>query len=108
MKREAENSHRQNIRRRSQSHQLLRTQHALKGLHQRRKGDGQPGIVREPAKILQGIRYALQKMRLALIEPAKSISPERLHDADVYERVVVLHERGAVDRDIGRQLIEVK
>src|ERR1039457_5187015 len=50
-------------------------------------------------QVLQGIRHALQKVRLALIESTKAISSESLHDAHVNVGVVVLHELFAVERN---------
>src|SRR6266436_4115772 len=58
--------------------QFLRGQHALEGVHQRRKGDGEPDMVKEPAEVLQRVRHALQKMSLALIETAKAVGPQCL------------------------------
>ena len=51
--------------------------------------------------------HALQEVRLALVEAAKSVCAQRLHDADVDVRVVVLHERGAIDGHEFCQTVEV-
>ena len=41
----------------------------------------------------------MKKMSFALIEAAKTVSPHRLHDADVNVRIVVLHELFACELD---------
>ena len=46
-------------------------------------------------------------MWFALVEAAKSVRAQRLHDADVDVGVVVLHERGAVDRNECSEAIEI-
>src|SRR6267143_3142558 len=80
----------------SEALQFLRGQHALEGIHQRRKGDGKPDVVKEPAEIFQGIGHTLQKMSLALIKTAKAVSAQCLQDADVNIGVVVPQEDFAV------------
>ena len=49
-------------------------------------------MVKQPAKVLQGIRHALQKMCLALIKAAKAIRAQRLHDAGINVCIIMLHE----------------
>ena len=56
-------------------------------------------VVGEPAEILKRVGNALQKMRFALIEAAKSIGAQSLHDPDINVSVVVLHERVAIERE---------
>src|ERR1700756_358400 len=99
MEREAEDPHGQGLRGRSETLQLLRCQHTLKRVHQCRKSDGQLDVMGQPTQVPQRIRNTLQKMRLALIESAKSVGAESLHDPYIDVRVVVLHERVAIDRD---------
>ena len=50
----------------------------------------------KPAQVLQRVRHALQEMRFALIESPESIRPQRLQNAHVHIRVVVLHKRFAL------------
>ncbi len=66
---------------------------------QRRQRDGQLDVVKQPAQVFQRVRHALQKMSFALIEAAKAISAQRLHDADVNVGIVVLHEHFALKLD---------
>src|SRR5229473_5892330 len=73
----------------SEALQFLRSQHTLEGVHQRRKGDGEPDVVKEPAEIFQGVGHALQKMSLALIKTAKAVGAQCLQNADVNIGVVV-------------------
>ena len=58
---------------------------------------GSLDVMSQPAQVLQRVGHALQKMRLALIKAAETIGPQRLHDADVHVRVIVLHERCAIE-----------
>src|SRR5467141_1915249 len=92
---------------RSEALQSLRGQHALEGVHQRRKGDGEPDVVKEPAEVLQRVRHALQKMSLALIETAKAVSPQCLQDADINIGVVVPQKDFAVYLDKAGKPVEI-
>src|SRR6267143_5640344 len=92
---------------RSEALQSLRGQHALEGVHQRRKGDGEPDVVKEPAEVLQRVRHALQKMSLALIEAAKAVSAQCLQDADVNIGVVVPHEGLAIYLDKAGKAVQI-
>src|SRR5882672_1701290 len=91
----------------SETLQFLRGQHALEGVHQRRKGDGEPDVVKEPAEVFQGVRHALQKMSLALIKAAKAVSAQCLHDANVNIGVVVAQEDFAVYLDKAGEAVEI-
>src|SRR5882672_2245282 len=91
----------------SEALQFLRGQHALEGVHQRRKGAGEPDVVKEPAEVFQRIRHALQKMGLALIKAAKAVSAQCLHDADVNIGIVVAQENVAVQLDEARKPVEI-
>src|SRR5882762_5977417 len=91
----------------SKALQFLRGQHAFEGVHQRRKGDGEPDVVKEPAEIFQGVGHALQKMSLALIKAAKAVSAQRLQDADVNVGVVVAQEDVAVQLDKAGKAVEI-
>src|SRR6266404_4999331 len=91
----------------SEALQFLRGQHALEGVHQRRKGDGEPDVVKEPAEIFQGVGHALQKMSLALIKTAKAVSAQCLQDADVNIGVVVPQEDFAVYLDKAGKPVEI-
>ena len=72
---------------------LVRRKHALKSIHKRRKHYRQVDVMGQPAKVLKCIGHALQEMWFALVEAAKSVRPQRLHDAHIHVGVVVLHER---------------
>src|SRR6267142_4851126 len=91
----------------SEALQFLRGQHALEGVHQRRKGDGEPDVVKEPAEVLQRVGDALQKMSLALIKAAKTIGAKRLQDADVNVGIVVAQEGVAVYLDKAGKAVEI-
>src|SRR6266481_493877 len=91
----------------SEALQFLRGQHALEGVHQRRKGDGEPDVVKEPAEVLQRVRHALQKMSLVLIETAKAVSPQCLQDADINIGVVVPQKDFAVYLDKAGKTVEI-
>src|SRR5882724_5008359 len=91
----------------SEALQLLRGQHALEGVHQRRKGDGEPDVVKEPAEIFQSVGHALQKMSLALIKAAKAVSAQCLQDADVNVGIVVAQEGVAVQLDEAGKPVEI-
>src|SRR5882672_7838031 len=91
----------------SEALQFLRGQHALEGVHQRRKGDGEPDVVKEPAEVFQGVRHALQKMSLALIKAAKAVSAQCLQDANVNIGVVVPQEDFAVYLDKAGKPVEI-
>src|SRR5467141_1128088 len=91
----------------SETLQFLRGQHAFESVHQRRKGDGEPDVVKEPAEVFQGVGHALQKMSLALIKAAKAVSAQCLHDADVNIGVVVAQEDFPVQRDKAGKPVEI-
>src|SRR5271157_5180577 len=61
----------------------------------------------QPAQVLQRVRHALQKMSFALVETAKAISAQGLHDADVNVSIVVLHEDFAPQLDVTGKGIEI-
>ena len=61
----------------------------------------------QPAQVLERVRHALQKVRLALVESAETVGAQRLHDADVNVGVVVLHECVAVDVDEVAEAVEI-
>ena len=63
--------------------------------------------MRQPAQVLQRVWHALKKVGLALIEPPVAIGSQGLHDADVNERVIVLHEGFAVNRDETGEAVEI-
>ena len=92
-------SHRQGIGVGRKLLKLLRSEHSLKSVHQRRQRDGKLDIVGEPAEVLERIGNALQEVRLALVEATESISAQGLHDPNVNVGVIVLHECAAIDRN---------
>src|SRR3981189_1138587 len=92
----------------SEALQFLRGQHALEGVHQRRKGDGEPYVVEKPAEILQRVRHALQKMSLALVKAAKAVSAQCLQDAHVNIGVVVPQEGFAIYLDKAGKAVEIE
>src|SRR6266403_1228653 len=81
VKRKTENPNDQVFGFGSEALQFFRGQHTLEGVHQRRKGDGEPDVVKEPAEIFQGVGHALQKMSLALIKTAKDRKSTRLNSS---------------------------
>jgi len=87
--------------------QLFRNRYAVESVHQRRQRDRQLHVICQPAQILQCVRHALQKMRFALVKPSKSVSSQRLQNAHVNIRVIVLHEHFAIDGDKVREAIEI-
>src|SRR4029077_10080271 len=97
MKRETKNAQLEMLRFTGQSLQFFRGQHALERGHQGWQLDGQRDMVQEPAQILHGERYALQKMLLALIKSAKSIRSEGLQNAYIHVSVIMLHECFAIE-----------
>ena len=99
MKRKTENPHGQLFAVRSDGLQLLGRQHAVECFHQRGQRDRQRDVVQQPTQVLERVRNALEEMLLAFIKAAKTIRTQRLHDADVNIRVVVLEERIAIERD---------
>ncbi len=76
-------------------------------VRQRRQRDGQLGVVKQPAQVVQRVRHALQKMGFALVKAAKAIRAQRLHDADVNVGIVVLHERAALKLNESGQPLEI-
>src|SRR5262249_1410905 len=46
-------------------------------------------------------------MDLALVESAKAVSSQRLHDADIDKRVVVLHERRRLELEVAAKSSEI-
>ena len=99
VKGKTENPHDEIVRVGGQALQFLRGQHALECIHQRRQRDGELDVVKQPTQVFQRVRHALQKMSLALIKSAKAVGAERLQDAYVNVRIVVLHERFALQLD---------
>src|SRR5215469_13665754 len=63
--------------------------------------------MQKPANVFERVRYALQEVRLALVEAAKSVCAQGLHDANVNVGVVVLEERGTIERDISGKDVQV-
>src|SRR2546426_6977051 len=72
VKRKTENAHDEIVRFGSEALQFLRGQHAFESVHERRERDGQPDVVKQPAKIFQRIGHALQEMSPAFEETAKT------------------------------------
>ena len=107
MKREAEDSHHKIVGVGSQAQQFLGAEHVVKSVQQCRHGDRQRDIVQQPADVLQRERNALEEVHFALIEPPKSISAQRLHDADVNVGIVMLQERFAREINVAAENIEV-
>src|SRR6266850_2940548 len=91
----------------SEALQFLRGQHALEGVHQRRKGDGKPDVVKEPTEIFQGVGHALEEMGFAFVEAAKTVRAEGLHDADIHVGVIVAQESFAVELDKAGKSVEI-
>src|SRR6266478_4216697 len=92
---------------RGEALQFFRGQHTLEGVHQRRKGDGEPDVVKEPAEIFQGVGHALEKMSFAFVEAAKTVGAQCLQDADVNIGVVVPQESFAVYLDKAGKAVEI-
>src|ERR1019366_2598405 len=86
---------------------FLRTQHVVEGVHQRGQSDRQGDVVQQPAQVLQRVGHTLQKMGFTLIEAAKSVGSQRLHDTDINVRIVVLHEHVAVQLEVAGKLDEI-
>ncbi len=110
MKRKTENPHRQLagfLFFRNQALQLFRCHHTLERIRQRRQCNGQLDVVKQPAQISQCVGDALQKVLFALVEPAKAISAQRLHNAYVNVSVVKLHEFCAIKIDQTSQAVEI-
>src|SRR6266403_5062062 len=91
----------------SEALQFLRGQHALEGVHQRRKGGREPDVVKKPAQVFQGVGDALEEMSFAFVEAAKTVSAQRLQDADVNVGVVVAQEDFAVYLDKAGEAVEI-
>src|SRR6267154_3838719 len=53
--------------------------------------------MQKPPQIFQRVGHTLQEMSFALIEAAKSVSPQGLQDAHVNVSIVMSHERFAVE-----------
>src|SRR5258708_14031896 len=87
-----EDSNRQTVCFGSQRLQLLGGQHAVESFHQRGQRDWQLYVMREPAQVFQGVWDTLQKVCLALIKAAKSVSSQRLQNADVNIGIVMMQE----------------
>src|SRR5206468_10589551 len=51
VKRKAENAHDKIVGFAREALQFLRSQHAFESVHQRREGDGQPDVMKQPAEI---------------------------------------------------------
>jgi len=92
MKRITEDPHRQCARARPRPCSIGDFLHRPEALQQCGQCNRQLDVLPQPAQILERVGNALQEMRLALIEAAKAVRAQRLHDPDVDERVVVLHE----------------
>lgn len=103
MKRKTENADDEVVGVVCETLEFFRGQHALERGHQSGKGDGHLGLVQEPAKILQGVRNALQKVGFAFVEAAETISAESLHDTHVNVGVVIVEESFAIDGDEARE-----
>src|SRR2546422_1927985 len=73
----------------SEALQFLRGQHSFESVHQRREGDGQPDVVKQPAQVFQRVRHALQEMSLALVKSAKAVSAQRSeeHTSELQSRL---------------------
>src|SRR5882724_4215400 len=91
----------------SEALQFLRGQHALEGVHQRRKRDGEPDVVKEPAEIFQGVGHALEEMSFAFVEAAKAVSAQCLQDANVNIGVVVPQEDFTVELNETGKAVEI-
>src|ERR1700678_1471363 len=87
--------------------QLVRSEHRIECIHQRRQSNWELHLMGQPTQGLQRVWHALQEMRLALIETAEAIGSQRLHDANVNVRVVVLHEGIAIYADVFAQAVEI-
>jgi len=53
VKGKTENPHDEIVRVGGEALQFLRGQHAFESVHQRREGDGQPDVVKQPAQVFQ-------------------------------------------------------
>src|SRR5882724_7311520 len=107
VKRKTENPNDQVFGFGSEALQFFRGQHTLEGVHQRRKGDGEPDVVKEPAEIFEGVGHALEEMGFALIKAAKTVGAQCLQDADVNIGIVVPQESFAVYLDKAGKAVEI-
>ncbi len=107
VERKTENTHDEVVRVGGKGLQFLRGQHALESVHQRREGDGQPDVMKQPAEIFQRVGYALEEMNFALVEAAKTIGAQRLQDTNVDVGVVVAQEGFAIERDETGEAVEI-
>src|SRR5579859_7999528 len=87
--------------------QLVRGNHAPESAHQGGNLQGQRRIFQEPAQVLQSEWHALQEMRLAFIKTAKTVRAERLHDAYVNKRIIMMQELVAANLDEIRQPLQI-
>src|ERR1700675_4529662 len=83
VKRKTENAHDEIVGFRGKALQFLRGQHAVKRAQESWEFDWQLHVMQEPTEIFQGVGDALEEMRFAFIEAAKTVGAERLHDANV-------------------------
>src|SRR5260370_21629984 len=73
VKGKTENAHDEVISFGSEALEFLRGQHAFESVHQGREGDGQPDVMKQPAKIFQRVGHALQEMSPAFKEAAETV-----------------------------------
>ena len=78
VKGKTENPHDEIVRIGGEALQFLRSQHAFERVHQRREGDGEPDVVKQPAQVFQSVGDALEKMGFTLIKAAETVGAERL------------------------------
>ena len=64
-------------------------------------------MMEQPAEVFQGVGDALQKMDFAFEEAAKTVSAERLQDANVDVGIKVLKERGSIKLDEAGEAVEI-
>src|SRR5260370_13233102 len=107
VKRKTENPHDEIVGFAREALQFFRGEHALESVHERREGDREPDVLKEPAEVFQRVGHALQEMSPAFEETAKTVSTEGLHDADINVGIVMAEETFAIERDEAGKPIEI-
>src|SRR5258706_9932114 len=107
VKRKTENAHDKIVGFGGEALQFFRGQHAFESVHERRERDGQPDVMKQPAEIFQRVGHALQEMRPAFEETAKTVSAEGLHDADINVGIVVAEESFAIEGDEAGKAVKI-
>src|SRR6267143_1556773 len=108
VERKTENTHDEVVRVGGKGLQFLGSQHAFESVHEGREGDGQPDVMKQPTEVFQCVGHALEEMNFALVEAAKTVGAQRLHDANVDVGVVVAQEGFAIERNETGDAVETE